>query len=152
MDDFLLLWISLSLTFYSAVKSQCFPLSFHIPCLERKPTLMLFSMTATLFCQLLKKWNLQLLERTYQRRWVWPWVSLPKLLSCDLLSSKLFSWDDTELELPLLTIVKTGKLLAHMATAVFWEHYQAQDAAWPRCCLPIAFRDLHVFCGCSPNP
>lgn len=112
----------------------------------------LFSTTAQLLCQLLKKWKLQLHGRTYQRRQVWPWLSLPKLLPCHILSPKLYSCDDTKLELSLLTLVKTGKLLAHMATAVCRQHHQAQGAAWLIRCLPMAFTVLDVFCGLSPDP
>lgn len=71
-------------------------------------------------------------------------------LWCSLLKALFLWWHKVR---PTSShIVKTGKLLAHMATAVCQEHYQAQDAAWLKCSLPIAFRALHVFHGCSPDP
>lgn len=95
------------LTFCRAFNQNVFHYHFIFPIWEGSIQT-LFSTTALLFCQLLKKWNLQLLGRTYQRRQVWPWLSLPKW---HLLSPKLYSCHDTKLELFLLTLVKTGDLL-----------------------------------------
>lgn len=148
MDDFLLLWISLSLTFYIAVKSQCFPLSFHIPCLEREHTQILFSITTTIF-PALKEMEFAIAGKD---------ISKETGLTLSVPTETPFLW---------FTLLKALFLRWHRARATSshisedWKAacphgncslLRAQDAPWLRWCLPIAFRALHVFCGCSLDP
>lgn len=113
MDDFLLLWISLSLTFYSAMKSQCFPLSFHIPCLEKKHTLILFSTTATLFCQLLKKMEIAIAGKD---------VSKEIALAMNVTTTTALLW---------FTLLKALFLRWHRARATSSHNSEDWEAACP---------------------
>lgn len=128
---------------------QCFPLSFHIQCLERKHTQILFSTTATLFCHLLKKWNLQLLagkDISKERGLTMNVTTKTAFLWCILLKALFLWWHKVRATSHINEDWKAA--CPHGNCSLL----RAQERAWWRCCPPIAFTALHVFHGHPPDP
>lgn len=152
IDDFLLLWISLSLfDFFQCCLIRTSSTIISYSCLGRKHTDSIFHHSSAIL-RALKEMESATAWKDISKETGLIMTVTTKSFSCHILSPKLYSCNDKKLEQSLLTLVKTGKLLAHMATAVCREHYQARGAAWLICCLPIASPVLDVFCGLSPDP
>lgn len=148
MDDFLLLWISLSLTFYSAVYSVFSTIISHSMPGKEAYTDSVFN-HSYLFCHLLKKWNLQLLagkDISKERGLTMNVTTKTAFLWCILLKALFLWWHKVGATSHISEDWKAA--CPHGNCSLL----RAQERSWWRCCPPIAFRALHVFHGHPPDP